>query len=146
MKLLNEKIGVYIDTVNTHKYSDIGRGNRRLTNYELEIIQESVEDIYETFIDHVSKGRGMSTTEVDKIAQGRVWSGKDALKIGLIDEIGGLEDAIASAAELSELEDYRVVFTSEKTDEIEELLKGLTMKQNVFLKEILNVSDGYRTN
>ena len=50
-KLLNEKLGVYIDTVNTHKYSDIGRGNRRLTNFELEIIQESVEDIYETFID-----------------------------------------------------------------------------------------------
>ena len=140
-KLLNEKIGVYIDTVNTHKYSDIGRGNRKLTNFELDVIQESVEDIYETFITHVSEGRGMSKLDVDKIGQGRVWSGIDALEVGLIDQIGGLEDAIVSAVELSELEDYRVVSLPKKTDEIEELLKGLTMKQNVFLKEILNVSD-----
>ena len=77
-RLLNDKLGVYIDTVNTHKYSDIGRGNRRLTNFELEIIQESVEDIYETFITHVSEARGMSKLDVDKIGQGRVWSGIDA--------------------------------------------------------------------
>lgn len=140
-KLLNEKLGVYVDTVNTHKYSDIGRGNRKLTNFELDVIQESVEDIYETFITHVSEGRGMSKLDVDKIGQGRVWSGIDALEVGLIDQIGGLEDAIISAAELSELEDYRIVSLPKKTDEIEELLKGLTMKQNVFLKEILNISD-----
>lgn len=140
-RLLNDKLGVYIDTVNTHKYSDLGRGNRRLTNFELDIIQESVEDIYETFITHVSEGRGMSKRDVDQIGQGRVWSGIDALEIGLIDEIGGLEDAIVSAAELSDLEDYRVVSLPKKTDEIEELLKGLTMEQNVFLKEVLNVSD-----
>ena len=140
-KLLNEKLGVYVDTVNTHKYSDIGRGNRKLTNFELDVIQESVEDIYETFITHVSEGRGMSKLDVDKIGQGRVWSGIDALEVGLIDQIGGLEDAIISAAELSELEEYRIVSLPKKTDEIEELLKGLTMKQNVFLKEILNISD-----
>ena len=140
-KLLNEKLGVYVDTVNTHKYSDIGRGNRKLTNFELDVIQQSVEDIYETFITHVSEGRGMSKLDVDKIGQGRVWSGIDALEVGLIDQIGGLEDAIISAAELSELEDYRIVSLPKKTDEIEELLKGLTMKQNVFLKEILNISD-----
>ena len=56
-KLLNDKLGVYIDTVNTHKYSDLGRGNRRLTNFELGVIQESVEDVYETFVTHVSEGR-----------------------------------------------------------------------------------------
>ena len=96
-RLLNDKLGVYIDTVNTHKYSDLGRGNRRLTNFELDVIQESVEDVYETFITHVSEGRGMSKRDVDNIGQGRVWSGIDALEIGLIDEIGGLEDAIVSA-------------------------------------------------
>ncbi|MAO71967.1 MAG: signal peptide peptidase SppA [Flavobacteriales bacterium] len=140
-RLLNDKLGVYIDTVNTHKYSDLGRGNRRLTNFELDVIQESVEDVYETFITHVSEGRGMSKRDVDNIGQGRVWSGIDALEIGLIDEIGGLEDAIVSAAELSDLEDYRVVSLPKKTDEIEELLKGLTMQQNVFFQEILNISD-----
>ena len=75
-KLLNEKLGVYVDTVNTHKYSDIGRGNRKLTDFELDVIQESVEDIYETFITHVS-GKRNDKLDVDKIGQGRVWSGID---------------------------------------------------------------------
>ena len=140
-KLLNEKIGVYIDTVNTHKYSDLGSGNRKLTKYELDVIQNSVEDVYETFITHVSKGRGISTVEVDKIGQGRVWSGVDALEIGLIDEIGGLEDAIASAAELSELEDYRIITLPNKKDEFDEFLKKLTIEQNIYLKKMMNFSE-----
>ena len=140
-KLLNEKIGVYIDTVNTHKYSDLGSGNRKLTKYELDVIQNSVEDVYETFITHVSKGRGISTVEVDKIGQGRVWSGVDALEIGLIDEIGGLEDAIESAAELSELEDYRIITLPNKKDEFDEFLKKLTIEQNIYLKKMMNFSE-----
>ena len=140
-KLLNEKIGVYIDTVNTHKYSDLGRGNRKLTKYELDVIQNSVADVYKTFITHVSKGRGISTVEVDKIGQGRVWSGVDALEIGLIDEIGGLEDAIASAAELSELEDYRIITLPNKKDEFDEFLKKLTIEQNIYLKKMMNFSE-----
>ena len=140
-KLLNEKIGVYIDTVNTHKYSDLGSGNRKLTKYELDVIQNSVEDVYKTFITHVSKGRGISTVEVDKIGQGRVWSGVDALEIGLIDEIGGLEDAIASAAELSEIEDYRIITLPNKRDEFDEFLKKLTIEQNIYLNKMMNFSE-----
>ena len=140
-KLLNEKIGVYIDTVNTHKYSDLGSGNRKLTKYELDVIQNSVEDVYKTFITHVSKGRGISTVEVDEIGQGRVWSGVDALEIGLIDEIGGLKDAIASAAELSELEDYRIITLPNKKDEFDEFLKKLTIEQNIYLNKMMNFSE-----
>ena len=145
-KLLNEKIGVYIDTVNTHKYSDLGRGNRKLTEYELDVIQNSVEDVYKTFITHVSKGRGISIVEVDKIGQGRVWSGVDALEIGLIDEIGGLEDAIASAAELSELEDYRIITLPNKRDEFDEFLKKITIEQNRYLKKMMNFSEEFLRN
>ena len=140
-KLLNEKIGVYIDTVNTHKYSDLGRGNRKLTKYELDVIQNSVKDVYETFIKHVSNGRGISVDEVDKISQGRVWSGVDALEIGLVDEIGGLEEAIASAAELSELDDYRIISLPNKKDQFEELVKKITVEQNIFLKKIMSISE-----
>lgn len=140
-KLLNEKIGVYIDTVNTHKYSDLGRGNRKLTKYEFDVIQNSVKDVYDTFIKHVSNGRGISVAEVDKISQGRVWSGVDALEIGLVDEIGGLEEAIASAAELSDLDDYRVISLPNKKDEFEELIKKITVEQNIFLKKMMSLSD-----
>ena len=140
-KLLNEKIGVYIDTVNTHKYSDLGNGNRKLTKYELDVIQNSVEDVYETFITHVSKGRGISIIEVDKIGQGRVWSGVDALEIGLVDEIGGLEEAIASAAELSDLDDYRIITLPNKKDEFEELIKKITVEKNILLKKMMSFSD-----
>tara|TARA_B100001287_G_scaffold88279_1_gene73939 strand:+ start:1200 stop:2843 length:1644 start_codon:yes stop_codon:yes gene_type:complete len=140
-KLLNEKIGVYIDTVNTHKYSDLGNGYRKLTKYELDVIQNSVEDVYETFITHVSKGRGISVDEVDKIGQGRVWSGVDALEIGLVDEIGGLEEAIASAAELSDLDDYRIITLPNKKDEFEELIKKITVEKNILLKKMMSFSD-----
>ena len=140
-KLLNEKIGVYIDTVNTHKYSDLGNGYRKLTKYELDVIQNSVEDVYETFITHVSKGRGISVDEVDKIGQGRVWSGVDALEIGLVDEIGGLEEAIASAAELSDLDDYRIITLPNKKDEFEELIKKITFEKNILLKKMMSFSD-----
>lgn len=140
-KLLNEKLGVYIDTVNTHKYSDLGTGHRRLTNYEVDVIQKSVEGIYDVFISHVSEGRGLTKEEVDEIGQGRVWSGIDAKEIGLVDEIGGLEDAIVSAAELSEIEDYRIITLPKQTDELEELLKGFSVEQNIILSEFLNVSE-----
>lgn len=140
-EFLNEKLGLYIDTVNTHKYSDLGRGYRSLTSYETDVIQQSVEDIYETFISHVAEGRGMTKEEVDAIGQGRVWSGVDALGIGLVDEIGGLEDAIVSAAELSEIENYRIITLPKKTDHIEELLKGFSMEHKIILPEFLNISE-----
>jgi len=140
-KFLNEKLGIYVDTVNTHKYSDLGRGYRSLTTYETDVIQQSVEDIYETFITHVAEGRGITKEEVDAIGQGRVWSGIDALDIGLIDEIGGLEDAIVSAANLSEIEDYRIITLPKRTDEIEELLKGFSIENKIILPEFLNISE-----
>ncbi|MBT7619667.1 MAG: signal peptide peptidase SppA, partial [Flavobacteriales bacterium] len=128
---LNEKLGVYIETVKTHKHSDIANGYRKLSDDELNVIQNSVEDIYETFITHVSEGRGIPVRKVDEIGQGRVWSGTDALSIGLIDEIGGLEDAIASAADLSSLEDYRIITLPKKTDMFEEFIESFSAKQNI---------------
>ena len=138
---LNEKLGVYIETVKTHKHSDIANGYRKLSNDELNVIQNSVEDIYETFITHVSEGRGIPVRKVDEIGQGRVWSGADALSIGLIDEIGGLEDAIASAADLSSLEDYRIITLPKKTDMFEEFIESFSAKQNIVLPDFLGISE-----
>ena len=140
-KFLNEKLGIYIETVNTHKHSDIGMGYRRLSDEEVSVIQNSVEDIYETFITHVSEGRGITKQQVDEIGQGRIWSGVDALSIGLIDELGGLEAAIVSAAELAELEDYRIITLPKKTDMLEEFIKSFSAKQNIVLPEFLGISE-----
>ena len=116
-------------------------GYRRLSDEEVSVIQNSVEDIYETFITHVSEGRGITKQQVDEIGQGRIWSGVDALSIGLIDELGGLEAAIVSAAELAELEDYRIITLPKKTDHIKELLKGFSMEHKIILPEFLNISE-----
>ena len=138
---LNEKLGVYIETVKTHKHSDIANGYRKLSDDELNVIQNSVEDIYKTFITHVSEGRGIPVRKVDEIGQGRVWSGADALSIGLIDEIGGLEDAIASAADLSALEDYRIITLPKKADMFEEFVENFSAKQNILLADFLGISE-----
>ena len=138
---LNEKLGVYIETVKTHKHSDIADGYRRLSDDELNVIQNSVEDIYETFISHVSEGRGITKQQVDEIGQGRIWSGADALSIGLIDEIGGLSDAIVSAADLSGLEDYRIITLPKKTDMFEEFIESFSANQKILLPDFLGISE-----
>lgn len=139
-ELLNDKLGIYIDTVNTHKYSDIGGGSRRLTTYERFVIQTSVENIYETFISHVAEGRGISKDQVDKIGQGRVWSGIDALDIGLIDEIGGLEDAIESAANLAGIDNYRIITLPKKEDVIEEIFEDFLARQSIDITEFSGIN------
>jgi protease-4 len=79
-----------------------------MNTYEKEIMQLSIEKIYTDFVGKVASGRKMSSESVDSIGQGRVWSGTSARKIGLVDEIGGLKDAIKGAADLAGLESYSV--------------------------------------
>ena len=119
-KLYKNKLGISIDTVNTNKHADMGM-NRALTKFEEDKIQKSVVDIYTTFITHVGEGRNMSTTAVDEIGQGRVWTGYDAKDIGLIDTYGGLEKAVEIAVYLAEIEDYRIISLPKKKDPFAEL-------------------------
>ena len=119
-KLYKNKLGISIDTVNTNKHADMGM-NRALTKFEENKIQKSVVDIYTTFITHVGEGRNMSTTAVDEIGQGRVWTGYDAKNIGLIDTYGGLEKAIEIAVYLAKIEDYRIISLPKKKDPFAEL-------------------------
>jgi protease IV len=107
-KALDDKLGITIDTVNTNTYSDVMTTLRGATPTESVFIQKSVEKVYDVFITRVAEGRGISKDMVDEIGQGRVWSGTDALRIKLIDEFGGLKEAIAYAADKAKIKEYRL--------------------------------------
>jgi len=119
------KWGIHRDGVGTTKYANPIDVGMPLSDDVGEMIQASIEAGYDQFLSLVSSGRNMTKENVDKIAQGRVWSGKKALEIGLIDKLGGLNDAIASAAELAGLDDYDVLEVKRELSENEKLLKNL---------------------
>jgi protease-4 len=107
-KLLEDKLGLKTEIVKTNKNSDFPSIIRPMNPYEKEMMQMSVEKIYSDFVGRVASGRKMSSASVDSIGQGRVWSGTSAMKIGLVDEMGGLKDAIHGAAKLAGIESYSI--------------------------------------
>ena len=110
-ELLNEKLGVTTDVVATGEYSDFMNPARKMTEVERMIVQNSVEDGYETFIKRVADGRKMNPDSVKAVASGRVWTGAQAKDRGLVDVLGGLETTIKIAADrIKAGEDYRVVY------------------------------------
>lgn len=121
-KAFGDKLGINIDTVNTNKHSDVGTIFRPVTQEEFLYIQNNVEKVYETFIGRVAEGRGITTAQVDSIGQGRVWSGTDALNIKLVDELGGTDDAIAYAAKMAKLKDYKTEEFPKRKDPFSMLL------------------------
>jgi protease-4 len=123
----NEKIGLTFDNVETNQYGDFGGVTRPLTDAEMNILQASVDRTYGNFVNVVAEGRNLDPAFIDSIGQGRVWSGVDALELGLVDELGGLEDAIAAAAEMAELEDYTVKNLPKRKDPFEQILEDLNM-------------------
>jgi protease-4 len=107
-KLMNQKLGISTETINTNKNSDFPSVYRPMTIYEKEVMQLSIEKVYSDFISKVSSGRKMSVAAVDSIGQGRVWSGTDAMKIGLVDETGGLKASVEEAARLAGIDTYSI--------------------------------------
>ena len=124
---VTKKVGVTFESVNSNKHSDMYSLMRPFDKAELDYQQASVEDIYETFVNLVADGRKMAPSAVDAIAQGRVWMGSDALEIGLVDEIGTLQDAIAYAATLAGIapDDARTVAFPAPLTFAEQLLESL---------------------
>ena len=106
---LSEKIGIHTEQVSTHTNSASYSPFVPLSDQYREITQESIERIYKTFVNRVATGRNMTFEQVDEIGQGRIWTGTEALKIGLIDEIGGMDKALAEAAKLAKIKEYRTV-------------------------------------
>ena len=103
--LMNDKLGLTFDTVKTGKYADAATVTRPKTPDELAIFQDSVDWVYDQFITKVTKGRKLDRAVVEEIAQGRVWSGSEALKLGLVDELGGLDAAFKYAVTKAKLGD-----------------------------------------
>ncbi|MEN8116464.1 MAG: signal peptide peptidase SppA [Bacteroidota bacterium] len=142
-ELLNDKIGISTDVVKTNKNSDFISLSRPMTGYEKQLMQTNIEEGYDTFISHVAEGRGMTKEQVDEIGQGRVWSGENAMEIGLIDKFGGLNDAIELAAEIEGLENYRTVSLPTLPNPLEEMFNiGGDNARIRFLKNELG--DKYR--
>ena len=125
-KLLNDKLGITQDVVNTNEHSDILSLTRPMTSFEQALLQNYIETGYDTFIGRVAEGRNMSSEQVDEIGQGRVWSSVNAKEIGLVDLYGGVNDAIKLAAGLSGLDHYRVVQLPKIKDPIEEWIMNLS--------------------
>ena len=122
-ELLEETMGLRYDEVSTHSHAGMGL-NAPLDEMQLAALNESITDIYDDFITLVADGRGMSPDKVDEIARGRVWTGLAAQKIGLVDQIGDLDDAIAHAAQLADLSDDPArVFLPERKDPFEQFIE-----------------------
>ncbi|MFD2203969.1 signal peptide peptidase SppA [Shivajiella indica] len=112
--LLNHKLGITTDVVKTGQFSDFLSPTRKVSELERSIFQGQVEEGYDIFLERVAEGRDMTKEEVMGVASGRVWTGNQALENGLVDVLGGLEDAIKIAAEKADLgDDYRVVYYPE---------------------------------
>lgn len=107
-KFFNNKLGVTFDGVKTAEYADMATATRPLTDAEKRFFQNDVDSIYHTFLTRVSEGRHMNILLVDSIAQGRVWTGTRAINLGLVDKLGGLQDAIDCAARMAKLKEYRI--------------------------------------
>ncbi|HOT13270.1 MAG TPA: signal peptide peptidase SppA [Bacteroidales bacterium] len=125
-KLLNEKLGITTDVVKTEGHSDFPSGTRAMDQYEQKVMLSQIERIYNTFINHVAEGRKMKAEDVDNIGQGRVWAATDALKIGLVDTLGYIDDAIAKAAKMAKVEKYRVVNLPLQQDPWEKFINELS--------------------
>ena len=136
--LLTDKIGITFDNVSTNQHSDMPSITRKMTPFERNLMQTYVESTYDTFISHVADGRKKTTTFVDSIGQGRVWSGENGKLIGLVDEFGGLNDAVKLAAAKAKIQHYRIKELPKQKDTFEELMKSFSTKmQNSILQSKL---------
>ena len=123
-KFLKNKVGITFDRVKTGQYADAPSATRALTITEQRFLQAGVDSVYHTFKSRVAAGRQKSVDYIDSIAQGRVWTGADAIKVGLVDKIGTLNDALASAAKMAKLKGYSIKAYPESRSFIEEFFEG----------------------
>jgi len=133
--MLKNKLGITFDVVKTNQHSDYETG-RLLDEFELAKIKVSIEEIYSLFVSRVAIGRGLTNEQVDKIGQGRVWSGVRAVELGLVDKLGDLQVAIATAAELAKITDYGIVIYPAQTNWFEKFFNTKSQaKMEIAMKE-----------
>lgn len=121
---LMEKIGIQTQVIKSGRHKDLASVFKSLTPQEREILQEVLDDVHYQFIEAVSTARGMKYEEIKKLADGRIFTGKKALELGLVDELGNMEDAIMIAGKLSGIEGEPDVVTKKEKFSIFDMLKG----------------------
>lgn len=142
-KFFENKMGITFHGESTNRHSSFPNGIDKLDEEEYAVINESIIDIYEDFVSKVAEGRGMTVNEVKEVAKGRVWTGLDAKNIGLVDEIGDLQDAIDYAASQIDSEGFKIKELPVVKDPFEEMLLSLQADMSVkFMKE--NFGDYYK--
>ncbi|MBL4575282.1 MAG: signal peptide peptidase SppA [Opitutaceae bacterium] len=146
IKKLANNHGFTFDVVKTGEYADLESITRPKTAAELRLIQNVVDDIYEQFLQHVSRGREIDMEKVKEMAQGRVWSGKEAFELGLVDAVGGLEDAIQAAVSRADLEgrNYAVVDYPAPRNFLDELKASLQHKSDPIVSKLGDYSPIFR--
>ena len=125
-KLLNDKLGIHFDGVKTNKLADLGDMTRPFNEEEKALMQNMINHGYELFTQRCADGRKMPIDELKKIAEGRVWTGEMAKDLKLVDELGGIDRAIAVAAERAEIEDYTVMSYPKQEDFFSSLMNSGT--------------------
>lgn len=120
--LLTDKFGLSFDVVNTNRYSDLGNPTRPMTDSEKQLVQASVERGYDLFVKRCADGRGVSEEQIRQVAEGRVWTGTMALERGLVDCLGGIDEAIVAAAGKAGVENYTVLAYPARTNFLDNLM------------------------
>lgn len=143
------KIGITFDGEKTHKYADMMTTSRALTAEERLVIQGYIDDFYDGFLERVATGRNMTLAQVDSVGQGRVWTGVDAKRLGLVDELGGLEDAISAAAGMAGLSGYKQVEMPKQKELLEQIMEDLSAETrmwaaSLWLGEDVKMLDQYK--
>ena len=122
---LLDKVGISSETVSTNKFGGMMSFDRAMTEEEKALMQRSVNDGYDLFVARCADGRKMLPDDIKKVAEGRVWTGAMAKQLGLVDDLGGLDDAIAKAKELAEVEDCTIITYPAKPSMLDEILSSL---------------------
>lgn len=137
---LNNKLGITVDGVKTNDHADFGYIHKPLTEFERDVLQQNVDHFYIDFVEKVAKGRNLTVDKVKEIGSGRIWSGLDAKDNGLIDEFGTLPDAIAAAAAMAEIKDYRLKELPELKGPFDDFFGsfGANVRSNVLKNELGN--------
>jgi len=143
---LENKLGITVDVENTNAHSDFPSIYKPLSVTERLTLQKMIDGTYTTFVTRVSDGRALSYENVDKIAEGRVWSGKNALELGLIDTLGGLQTAIDIAAKKAKLEHYRITELPKLEAPFEQILRELSgdIRERLLRNELAGHYNQYR--
>ena len=142
-ELMNDKLGITFDEVMTNKNADFMDLTKPLSAFQRAVIQKSIENVYSSFVNKVAKGRNMEFDDVDAIGQGRVWTGEQAIDLGLVDTLGGLEDAIVYAAKVAELTDYRILSLPVQKDPFMKMLEDFSGESSTLIDKKLGVFSKY---